>query len=120
VPLTAKTIEVSAAGASGAAIGERRAWLTPARLHAVEADYADGQPAAATLALISRGRTILELANQNADRTVHPRVPVQDATGADIPDEFERPLLSDAESVVAISQANPADPAVIVRLYVEY
>lgn len=113
-----KVVEVPAAGAAGAASGELRAWMTPGSLHAVDVDYAAGQPATTDVTITCGGRSVLTLTNQSGDRTVYPRIPVQDATGADIAGQFEKPLLRDSEIVVSVAQANAGDPAVTVRLYV--
>jgi hypothetical protein len=113
-----RVIEVPAAGANGAANGETRQWVSPGSLHAVDVDFASGQPATADVTITCAGRTVLTLANQNADRTIYPRVPVQDATGADVPGQFVEPLLPHGEVVVAVAQANAGNPAATARLYV--
>lgn len=81
-------------------------------------DYAPGQPATTDVTITCAGRTVLALSNQSADRTLYPRVPVHDAIGADVPGQFEEPLLRTGEVVVSVSQANAGNPAVTVRLYV--
>lgn len=75
---------VATTGPAGAAAGSAGGFVQPGRLTAVEVDYAAGQPATTDLTVTVGGRTVLTLANQATDRVVNPRVPVQDAAGADI------------------------------------
>lgn len=76
----------------------RLGWASPGSLHAVDVDYSSEQPASADVTITCAGRTVLTLSNQSADRTLYPRVPVQYATGADLPGGLEEPLLRTGEA----------------------
>ncbi len=102
---------VATTGPAGAAAGSAGGFVQPGRLTAVEVDYAAGQPATTDLTVTVGGRTVLTLANQATDRVVNPRVPVQDAAGADIAGRGEETPFVSADLTVAVAQANPGTTA---------
>jgi hypothetical protein len=113
-----KTLEIAAVGAPGSASGSAEFGLyLPAKLEAVEVDYAATAPATTDLTISCEGRTILTLSNSASDRVVYPRVPVQDMTGADIAGPFVLPTLR-GRVTVTLAQSNALSPAATVRLHV--
>lgn len=109
--------EITTTGSAGSATGTATTYLNGARLVGVGVDYAAGQPATADLTITNDGRTILTLANTSTDVVVLPRVPVQDAVGANISGRGEEPPLLDGTVTIALAQANAAAPAATVKLY---
>jgi hypothetical protein len=101
------------AGSAGSATGSASTQVLMQRLVGVEVLRA-GQPSTLDLTVTNGGRTLLTLTNVAADRLVALKLPVQDATGADVAGQLDHPLVNGNVTVTA-AQGDAGD--VTVRLF---
>ncbi len=119
--LNTRKFRIDAAGAAGAAAGNKvLSFPTPAVIKAVRVDYT-GQPATVDVTLENMGRTVVLNTNAGADVIVQPVVPATDPAGAAAPAGDDRwvPLIVHGDVTIAVAQGNAAAPAVEVTLFYE-
>jgi hypothetical protein len=111
--------DIPTTGSAGSATGsvDFQAYLGE-KLDAVSVDYVSA-PATTVVTITNPdvpGNPSLVVPASNTDRVVRHRVPTQVAAGTDLAGSGE-PVLLQGRVNVAVTAANPATPAVTVRLY---
>lgn len=109
--------QIDTTGSTGSATGTADLQAHGERLVGVQVRYAAGQPATTDVTLTNGPRTLLTLTNANTDRIVQPQVLAQDAAGTDTTDRVT-PVV-DGAIHIAVAQADAAQSAVTVKLFLE-
>jgi len=94
------TKQLTLTGAAGSASASASTHALMQRLVPVEV-LRDGQPNTLNVTVANSARTLLTLTGITADRLVAPKLPVQSATGSDLPDEVDSPWVNGALTITA-------------------
>lgn len=117
----ALTVNVTTTGSAGSATGSATTPPIWGYLYKVKVDYHASAPATTTVDVDEANgsaRKVIDLAGANTDVTFHPRLEVQDKTGADA-SAFEQFWFQGEKLTVAVAASDALTNAVIVTLYID-
>ncbi len=116
------TVPVTTVGGAGAAVGTAESEPINGEIVSVRVDYHASAPATTTVdvdEVDGPARKILDKAASATDVVHYPRLLMQDTTGSNLTDIYERIALAGRRVKVSVAASNALAPAVTVTLTVE-